>query len=93
MNGMFTATVDRVVDGETAVLLLEADGECLGQVTVPVDRLPEPTREDGGVLEVTVDEGSVVDATYCPDRTRNRRDAVEAKFDRLSSRLSDRDGE
>lgn len=29
MEGNYTATIDRIVDGETAVLLLEADGEVI----------------------------------------------------------------
>ncbi len=90
MNGTFTSTVDRVVDGDTAVVLLESDGEVIDQLTVPVDRLPEPAQDDGGVLEVRVDDGEFVSAEYCPAKTRKRRESIHETLDRLSTRLPDK---
>ncbi len=89
MNGEFTATVDRIVDGETAVVLVEDDGDVKEQFDVPVERLPPDAREDGGVLSVTVDDGALVDLEYSPDTTRERRESAEEKLDRLSKRLSE----
>ena len=91
MNGEFTGTVDRIVDGETAVILLEEDGEVIEQVDVPVERLPEPAREDGGVLSVTMENGTFVDAEYLEAETRNRRESIREKLDRLSRPLSEDD--
>ncbi len=90
MDGTYTATVDRVVDDTTAVLLLEKDGDVAAQLEVPVETLPDETQADGGVLRVTVDDGTVVDATARPDETRRRRESARERLARLSERLSDR---
>ena len=89
MNGEFTGTVDRIVDGETAVILLEEDGEVIEQVDVPVERLPEPARDDGGVLSVTIEDGELVSAEYLEAETRERRESIREKLDRLSRPLSE----
>jgi len=90
MDGTYTATVDRIVDGTTAVLLLEEDGEPVAQTEVPVGTLPAETQADGGVLTVTVEDGAVVDATARPSETRRRRESARERLERLSERLSDR---
>lgn len=91
MDGTYTGVVDRIVDGETAVILLEEDGQVIDQLDVSADRLPEPARTDGGVLSVTVEDGEVVSITDRPDETRARRASAREKLDRLSERLSDRE--
>ena len=91
MNGEFTGTVDRIVDGETAVILLEEDGEVIEQVDVPVERLPDPAREDGGVLSVTMADGEFVEASYLEAETTERRESIREKLDRLSRPLSEDD--
>lgn len=91
MDGTFTGVVDRVVDGETAVVLIESDGDVVDQLAVSVERLPEQARDGSGVLSVTVSEGEFVDAEYRPDETRERRESARERLDRLSERLSDRD--
>lgn len=90
MDGTYTGTVDRVVDGETAVVLLEAEGEVVEEVTVPAPELPEQA-QDGGVLWVTVEDGEVVSMEYREEETRERRSRIREKLDRLSERLSDRE--
>jgi len=90
MDGTYTATVDRVVDGTTAVLLVEEDGDVTAQLDVPVEALPDEAQADGGVLSVTLDDGELVDATYRPAETRDCRESARERFDRLSGRLSDR---
>ncbi|SDR05008.1 DUF3006 domain-containing protein [Natronobacterium texcoconense] len=90
MNGTFTGVVDRIVDGETAVILLEEGGEAVDQLDVRVDRLPEPARDEGGVLSVTVSDGKFVDAEYRPEETSNRRESARERLERLSDRLSER---
>lgn len=92
MDGTFTGTVDRVVDGDTAVILLEDDGEVVEQLDVPVEKLPSEAREGGGVLSVTIQDGTFVSAEYVETETRERRESVQSKLDRLSRRLTDEDG-
>ncbi len=89
MNGTFTGVVDRIVDGETAVLLIEDDSTVIEEFTVSVDRLPEPAQDDGGVLSVTVEDGAFVTAEYRAAETRRRRESTRERLDRLSERLSE----
>lgn len=89
MNGTFTGVVDRVVDGETAVILLEDDGEVIEQYDVPVEELPRAARDDGGILSVTVRDGEIVGMEYEARETRSRRESIREKLSRLSRRLSD----
>ena len=89
MTETYTATVDRIVDGETAVLLLEEDGDVVDQLEVDATALPQPAREDGGVLRLTLEDGTVLDATYLTEETNRRRQSAQEQFDRLSERLSD----
>lgn len=89
MHGEYTGTIDRIVDGETAVLLIEADGEVIDQVDIPVTRLPEPTSEDGGIVSVTIESGDITMIEYLPEETQERRESIEDKLDRLSTRLSE----
>lgn len=88
MEGEYTATIDRIVDGETAVLLLEEDGEVIEQFDVPADRLPTEC-ESGGVVSVTVENGGIVRIEPRPEATAERSERIEEKFDRLSRRLGD----
>jgi len=92
MDGTYTGTVGRVVDGETAVILLEADGEVVEEVTVPVEQLPDEA-QDGGVLSVTLADGEVVSLEYREAETKNRRSRIRDKLERLSERLAERDEE
>lgn len=91
MTDPITGVVDRIIDGETAIILLESTGEERSQLEVPVDRLPESARTDGAVLSLTLTDGSLVDATYRPAETSDRRESAGERFDRLSEPLSDRD--
>ncbi|THE66252.1 DUF3006 domain-containing protein [Salinadaptatus halalkaliphilus] len=99
MTATYTATVDRIVDGETAVVLLENDGDAddesagdpVDQFDVDVGELPDEARHEGAILEVVVDEEEIRDATYRPELTRSRRADAQDRLDRLSERLSDQD--
>jgi len=90
MTDSYSAVIDRIVDGERAVLLLEADGETVDELTVAVDRLPEPGRHEGAVFEATVEDGTVAELEYRPGAEAERRESAQERFDRLSERL---DGE
>lgn len=52
MSETYTAVLDRIVDGETAVLLLEADGRVVDERILDVESLPEDGRHEGAVFEV-----------------------------------------
>ncbi len=88
MDGTHTATIDRIVDGETAVILVENDGEVVEEYNLPVENLPTKAGE-GGVLELRVEGGEIVGMDYLEGKTEFRRQAAQDKFDRLSERLSD----
>lgn len=84
-----TAVVDRIVDGETAVLLLESDGQVVDEISVPADRLPETGRHDGAVYGIVYEDGDVHSLIYRPEDTRDRRESAQDRFDELSERLGD----
>lgn len=89
VDGSFTGVVDRIVDGETAVLLLEDDGETVEQLNVGVETLPADGQHEGALFEIRVSDGTLVDLEYQPEREQNRRDRLQDKFDRLSNRLGE----
>lgn len=91
MTETYTATLDRIVDGETAVLLLEDEGETIDQLDIDVTRLPAAGQHEGAILEVVVEDDDFRDAEYLPETTQSRRESAQERLDRLSSRLSDRD--
>lgn len=87
-DGEYAATVDRIVDGETAVLLIEDDDAVIEQVTRPLEELPADCGA-GSVLEATVMDGELVEITPRPEETADRRERIAEKLDRLSRRLDD----
>jgi hypothetical protein len=89
MDGTFTGVVDRIVDGETAVILLEDDDDVIEQIDLPVEQLPAQAQEDGGLLRITLRDGEPVSLEYAAEETHNRRESTQEKLDRLSRRLSD----
>lgn len=89
MDGTFTGVVDRIVDGETAVILLEDDDDIIEQINLPVEELPAQAQEDGGVLQITLQDGEPVTLEYAAQETRKRRESTQEKLDRLSRRLSE----
>ena len=82
-----TAVLDRIVDGETAVFLLEADGEIVDELTVDADAVPEEGRHDGAVFDLVLEEGEIREFLYRKEETRERRETAQERFDRLSERL------
>ncbi|MEF8808959.1 DUF3006 domain-containing protein [Natronomonas sp.] len=87
LNGTYTATVDRIEEGQ-AVFLIEDDGETIDDRNYPASDLPEGV-EEGMVCEVTFDEGALVAIEPQPETTADRRERIREKFDRLSKRLRD----
>ncbi|SNR34530.1 DUF3006 domain-containing protein [Halorubrum vacuolatum] len=89
----YTAVVDRIVDGETAVLLLEEVDEHDTQLDLPVERLPANAQRDGAVLTVTLVDGTVTSIQHEQAKTQKRREAAQKRLDRLSMPLRERDQE
>ena len=88
MQGTYTAVVDRIVDGKTAVLLIEDGDEVIDQFDINTEELPEKVGE-GGVLIVEVDNNEITSVEYLEDETNSRRQAAQERLDRLSERLPD----
>lgn len=89
MNGTYVAVIDRIVDGKSAVLLVEEDGVPIEQVTLDVSEIPEDGRHDGALFDVTVEDDEVIDIDHRPEAEAARRNRLAEKFDRLSKRLSE----
>jgi len=87
----YTATIDRIVDGQTAVLLLEEDDEIVDQLDIDVTMLPPEAQHEGAVLEIAVEASELCEAEYLPEVTQFRKESAQERLDRLSNRLSDRD--
>lgn len=83
-DGTYTATVDRIEEG-IAVCLLEDDGEVVGERHLDRERLP-PDCDEGAVLELTVRADRIEELSFDPERTRERRERAQRRFDRLSRR-------
>lgn len=88
-DGTYTGVVDRIVDGETAVVLLEADDDVRAELDVPAERLPEAGRHEGAVFDVAVEEGDASEFIHRPEAERERRERAQERFDRLSKRLDE----
>lgn len=81
-----TGVLDRIVDGETAVVLLESGGETVDQLDIPVVALPNAGRHEGAVFAVTLGDGDP-EFTYRPEAERRRRETAQNRLDRLSEPL------
>ena len=90
MNGTYTATVDRIVDGETAVILVEDGRDVIEQFDIPADQLPEAADGEGSVLTVEITDDAIVELQYDAEATDRRRQTSQDRLDRLSRRLRDR---
>ncbi|ELY40324.1 DUF3006 family protein [Natronorubrum tibetense] len=84
-----TAVVDRIVDGKTAVLLLETDDTVVDERTMAVESLPEDGQHEGAVFDVEFEDDELRELTYRPSVERERRESAQERFDRLSERLPD----
>jgi hypothetical protein len=86
--GTYTATLDRfedAPDGELAVLVVERDGEPVGQLDFPVAAIPTDGRSVDAVFSVDwTDER--FELVYRPEETTRRRESAQARFDRLAQR-------
>jgi len=88
MDGTYLGVIDRIVDGETAVILVEDEGEVVKQFDVAVDELPDDAAERA-VLEIEVDGDNLVSIEFLREETESRQEVAQDRFDRLSERLPD----
>ena len=88
MDGEYTAVVDRIVDDQQAVIMIEEGGETTDEMVIDADRLPQEATERA-VLEVKVQDDSLTDLEYLPEQTEARLERVQKRFDRLSKPLSE----
>ena len=84
-DGAYTAVVDAVEDG-LATVFFERDDEEVDDAVVDAETLPEEGRRADAILDVDIEDGQIVTATYDPERTATRSEAAQDRFDRLSSR-------
>jgi len=87
-DGDYTAVVDSVEDG-FATVFFEQDGEEVGNAVLDSSALPEDARHGDAILSVTITDGELVATDYDPDRTEERAEAAQDRFDRLSERPPD----
>jgi len=88
----YTATMDRIVDDEHAVLLVEEDGTVVDEFVVAVGEVPAEGRFEGAVFEVEVQGEELVGMVYLDEETVERGEAAQERLDRLSRSLDDTDG-
>jgi len=68
------------------VLILEDDGETVGQHVTSTGNLPNDACKQDAVLEITLSDGELVDAEYDAEETDRRSAIAQDRFDRLSQR-------
>ena len=88
MTQLATAVVDRIVDDETAVFLIEEGGAVTDEIMAPVTRFSTPLSE-GDVVEIEYDNGEILDIDVAVDETERRKEAAQHRLDHLSEKLSD----
>ena len=84
-DGAYTAVVDSIED-DLATIFYEHDGEDVANEVRDATDLPEDGRHADALFTVEVHDGEVVDWTYEPERTQDRQEAAQSRFDTLSSR-------
>ena len=83
-DGTYTAVVDRIEDG-LATLEVSGDEERY-ELTIEPDDLPGEARHANAILDVQLEDGELVAATYRPEESDERAEQAQDRFDRLSRR-------
>ena len=78
----YRGVLDRFED-DLAVVLLEHDGETVGDIAVPREQLPDEGRHQDAVFTIEMEGETVQTISYCPEETREQ---AQSRFDRLSQR-------
>lgn len=74
--------VDRIVDGETAVVLVESEGL---EFNLSVEELPSDV-EEGSWLVLEIEDGEVVSMELDEEEAQERRERIEEKMEGLRER-------
>lgn len=84
-DGPYVGVVDRFEEDD-AVVLLERDGNEVGDVLIPGERLPHRARRQDAIVRVVLREGDVAAVWYDSKATRDRGASAQARFDRIAQR-------
>ena len=84
-DGEYTAVVDSI-EGGLATVFFEQDGDEAGDALLDVSQLPDDGQHADAVLSVIVMDGVIEDSEYDSERTKQRSEAAQNRFDRLSNR-------
>lgn len=84
-DGTYTGVVDSIEDDLATVFLEEGDEEVDDRL-LDAAQLPEETRHEDAIIRVTIEDDEVVEMTYDAELTKERREASQSRFNRLSSR-------
>lgn len=89
-NGSYTAVVDSIEDG-LATVFFEQDGTEMGSAVIDSTALPTEAQHADAILEVTVEDGEMLEARYDPEQAKERKEAAQDRFERLAERPSSED--
>jgi hypothetical protein len=84
-DGEYTAVVDSIEDG-LATVFFEQDGDEVGNAVIDPAELPTDGRHADAILKVELRDSAIFSAQYEPDRTKERSNTAQERFDRLSKR-------
>ena len=84
-TGEYRGVLDRFED-DLAVVLLERDGDTIGDIALPREQLPEDGRHQDALFAVEMEGETVQTISYCPEETRKQAEQAQSRFDRLSQR-------
>lgn len=86
----YAAVVDRIVDGETAVFIVENDGDPIKQLDIPMEGAPPETAE-GEVFTVSVtEEWEIVAFEHEPGEMDERLERNRDRLNQLSENLDNK---
>lgn len=92
-DGTYTGVIDRIVDGEQAVILVEDEGETIDERVLHVNDLPADAQEEGMVVEVDFEDGEATAISARPEEMQDRLERNRKRLDSLSRELDNkRDG-
>jgi len=91
-DGPYTAVVDEIEAGTARLELEPPDGD-LYDLYVDTEQLPADGCHESAVLNVEVEEETLVTAEYDDAETERRQKSMRDRFERLSQRPPDDDTE
>lgn len=85
---MVKGVIDRIVDDEKAVILIE-DSPNREQIITDKTNLPESVRYADCLIQFDVEDGEITNLKHLKTEEKKRKKRMQRKFDRLSKRLSE----